>query len=39
MTFLDYTDKEINELGTRGIGEIGLRHRDDEANARDEWPF
>src|SRR5205085_9293413 len=22
--FLDYPDKEINELGTRGIGEIGL---------------
>ena len=24
VTFLDYTDKEINELGARGIGEIGL---------------
>jgi xanthine dehydrogenase YagR molybdenum-binding subunit len=22
--FLDYPDKEINELGARGIGEIGL---------------
>ena len=22
--FLDYPDKEINELGPRGIGEIGL---------------
>jgi hypothetical protein len=22
--FLDYSDKEINELGARGIGEIGL---------------
>jgi xanthine dehydrogenase YagR molybdenum-binding subunit len=24
VTFLDYPDKEINELGARGIGEIGL---------------
>ena len=24
VTFLDDTDKEINELGARGIGEIGL---------------
>lgn len=23
-TFLDYSDKEINELGARGIGAIGL---------------
>jgi len=22
--FLDYPDKELNEIGTRGIGEIGL---------------
>jgi xanthine dehydrogenase YagR molybdenum-binding subunit len=22
--FLDYLDKEVNELGARGIGEIGL---------------
>ena len=22
--FLDYPDKELNELGARGIGEIGL---------------
>ena len=25
--FLDYPDKEINELGARGIGEIGLAGR------------
>ena len=24
VTFLDYPDKELNELGARGIGEIGL---------------
>jgi xanthine dehydrogenase YagR molybdenum-binding subunit len=24
VTFLDHPDKEINELGARGIGEIGL---------------
>jgi hypothetical protein len=24
LHFLDYPDKEINELGARGIGEIGL---------------
>jgi xanthine dehydrogenase YagR molybdenum-binding subunit len=24
VQFLDYPDKEINELGARGIGEIGL---------------
>ena len=24
VTFLDYPDKAVNELGARGIGEIGL---------------
>lgn len=24
VTFLDYPDKEVNELGARGVGEIGL---------------
>ena len=24
VTFLDYPDKELNELGARGVGEIGL---------------
>ena len=24
MTFLDYPDKVINEMGARGVGEIGL---------------
>lgn len=24
VTFLDYPDKVINELGVRGVGEIGL---------------
>src|SRR5437867_8213739 len=33
--FLDYPDKEINEVGARGIGEIGLRS--EERRVGKEW--